>query len=260
MIDIQKALNEYNNYAKKYDIKNEKIALKVAHMLRVKEASKAIAKSLNLSNEDIELAELIGLLHDIGRFEQIKRYNTFVDKKSVNHGELGVKILFEEGLIRNFIADNSYDEIIKKAIFNHNRSEIEESLNERELLHAKIVRDADKIDIFYVSLIEKPEIVYESVNLKKEKFTEEVFDEFIKYKKVDYSKRKTAGDVVICHFRYIFDLNFKYSFQIINEKQYLEKMYNRIHFEDSNTQKKFDTIYNETKKYLLKVVNGDGPF
>jgi putative nucleotidyltransferase with HDIG domain len=260
MIDIQKALKEYNNYAKKYDIKNEKIALKVAHMLSVKEASKAIAKSLNLSDEDIELAELIGLLHDIGRFEQIKRYNTFVDKKSVNHGELGVKILFEEGLIRNFIADNSYDEIIKKAIFNHNRSEIEEGLNERELLHAKIVRDADKIDILYMAVIEKPEVVYESDNIEKETFTNELFNKFINNEILDYSKIKTHADIVITHFKYIFNINFKYSFQIINEKQYLEKLYNRIHFEDSNTQKQFETIYNETKNYLLKVVTGDGPF
>ena len=260
MIDIQKALNEYNNYVKKYDIKNEKIALKVAHMLRVKEASKAIAKSLNLCNEDIELAELIGLLHDIGRFEQIKRYNTFVDKKSINHGELGVKILFEEGLIRNFITDNSYDEIIKKAIFNHNRSEIEEGLSERELLYAMIVRDADTIDILYLTVIEKPEVVYESDNIEKETFTNELFNKFINNEILDYSKIKTHADIVITHFKYIFNMNFKYSFQVINEKKYLEKLYNRIHFEDSNTQKQFETIYNETKNYLLKVVNGDGPF
>ena len=260
MIDIQKALNEYNNYAKKYDIKNEKIALKVAHMLRVKEASKAIAKSLNLSDEDIELAELIGLLHDIGRFEQIKRYNTFVDKKRINHGELGVKILFEEGLIRNFITDNSYDEIIKKAIFNHNRSEIEDGLNERELLHTKIVRDADTIDILYLAVIEKPEVVYESDNIEKETFTNELFNEFINNEILDYSKIKTHADIVITHFKYILNMNFKYSCQIINEKKYLEKLYNRIHFEDSNTQKQFDTIYNETKNYLLNVVNGEGPF
>ena len=248
MIDIQKALNEYNNYIKNYNLKDEKTSAKVAHMLRVKENSKMIAKSLNLNNEDVQLAELIGLLHDIGRFEQLKRYNTYLDKKSVNHGEFGVKILFEEGLIRNFITDNTYDEIIKKAIINHNRNKIENGLNERELLHAKIIKDAD------MAVIEKPEVVYESDNIEKETFTDELFNEFMNNELLDYSKIKTHADIIITHFKYIFNMNFKYSFQLIKEKKYLEKIYNRINFENKNTQKQFETIYDTTVKYLLQNV------
>lgn len=254
MIDIQKALNEYNNYIKNYNLKDEKTSAKVAHMLRVKENSKMIAKSLNLNNEDVQLAELIGLLHDIGRFEQLKRYNTYLDKKSVNHGEFGVKILFEEGLIRNFITDNTYDEIIKKAIINHNRNKIENGLNERELLHAKIIKDADTIDILYMAVIEKPEVVYESDNIEKETFTDELFNEFMNNELLDYSKIKTHADIIITHFKYIFNMNFKYSFQLIKEKKYLEKIYNRINFENKNTQKQFETIYDTTVKYLLQNV------
>ena len=62
---------------------------------------------LNLSEEDILLAELIGLLHDIGRFEQIKNYHTFLDKESIDHAEYGNKILFEDDLIRNFITEDN---------------------------------------------------------------------------------------------------------------------------------------------------------
>ena len=252
MIDVQKALNEYNKYIKNYNIKDEKIALKVAHMLRVKENSKNIAQSLNLEKEDVELAELIGLLHDIGRFEQVKRYNTFVDKNSVNHGAFGAKILFEDGLIRNFITDNSFDEIIKKAIINHNRNQIEDGLSKRELLHAKIIRDADKLDIFNVALLEKPEAVYESDHLEKENFTDEIFCEFMNNEQLDYLKIKTHADVVICHFRYVFDLNYKYSFQVVNENKYLERLYKRIHFENQDTQKQLETIYNTANNYLKK--------
>ena len=252
MIDIQKALNEYNNYTKNYNLKDDKTSAKVAHMLRVKENSKMIAKSLNLNNEDVQLAELIGLLHDIGRFEQLKRYNTYLDKNSVNHGEFGVKILFEDGLIRNFVTDNFYDEIIRKAIINHNRNKIENGLNERELLHAKIIRDADTIDILYMAVIEKPEVVYESDNTEKETFTDELFNEFMNNELLDYSKIKTHADIIITHFKYIFNMNFKYSFQIIKEKEYLEKIYKRICFENENTQKQFETIYDTTVKYLLQ--------
>ena len=97
MIDIKKAKQEFKEYVKNYDIENPKIALKIAHIERVASIAKNIAESLKLPKEDVELAELIGLLHDIGRFEQVKRYNTFVDALSANHAKLGVEILFKEG-------------------------------------------------------------------------------------------------------------------------------------------------------------------
>lgn len=123
MIDIIKAKKAFAEYVKNYDIKNDKIRLKVEHIERVSQTAKKLATKLELEDEDIKLAELIGLLHDIGRFEQLKQYNTFVDRNSINHGEFGVHVLFNEkdGIIRNFIEDKQYDDIIKKAILNHNK-------------------------------------------------------------------------------------------------------------------------------------------
>ena len=124
MIDITKAKEAFKEYVKNYDLEDKKIQLKVAHIERTSQMAKKIAENLDLEKEDIELAELIGLLHDIGRFEQLKRFNTFVDRESINHGEFGVEILFKEGKIRDFIDTSKYDEIIKKAIINHNRNRI----------------------------------------------------------------------------------------------------------------------------------------
>ena len=72
-------------YVMKYNPDDEKIKLKISHIERVSHIAKEIAMELNLDKEDVELAELIGLLHDIGRFEQIRIYHTFIDNKSVNH-------------------------------------------------------------------------------------------------------------------------------------------------------------------------------
>lgn len=252
MIDIQNAIKEYNKYIKDYNIQNKRIALKVVHMLKVKEIAKNIAISLNLPEEDIKLAELVGLLHDIGRFEQIKRYNTFIDKNSVNHGAFGAQLLFENGLIRNFIEDNSYDEIIEKAIINHNKDFIEQGLSDKELLHAKIIRDADKIDIFRVILAEKVETIYETDHIEKETFTPKIFTDFINSKKIVYSEKKTHADLAICHFQYVFDLNFKYSYECINKNKYIDEIYKRIKFEDKETQRQWDLVYSLTKKQLHK--------
>ena len=124
-IDILKAKKVFKQYVEKYNPEDEKIKIKIAHIERVSQIAKKLAEQLNLDEEDIELAELIGLLHDIGRFEQARVYKTFRDKDSINHGEYGVKILFDNGLIREFIATDRFDEIIKLAILNHNRADIE---------------------------------------------------------------------------------------------------------------------------------------
>ena len=253
MIDIDKAKTAFEEYVKDYDPKNPKILLKINHIKRVATIAQNLSTKLELSKEDIELAELIGLLHDIGRFEQIKIYNTFVDKKSIDHAKLGVKILFEDGLIRKFIAESKYDKIIKTAIYNHNKSKIEEGLTPRELMHVKIIRDSDKTDIFNVLVTDKIETCYETKDMSKEIATPEIYREFMEDHKINYANRKTSADILISHFAYVFDYNFDYSLEILNQKGYLDKLYNRFTFEDENTREMIKNVYETAKK----TVNGD---
>ena len=58
----------------------------------VKEIAGKIARSLNFSEEEIKLAKVIGVLHGIARFEQYKRFQTFSDLKSIDHGDYGVEM------------------------------------------------------------------------------------------------------------------------------------------------------------------------
>lgn len=232
MIDIEKVKKVFKEYVKNYNPEDGKIALKIEHILRVTEKSRKIAENLKLEAEDINLAELIGLLHDIGRFEQIRIYNTFYDRDSINHGEYGVKILFEDNLIRKFIQDDCYDEIIKKAILNHNRAKIEEGLTDRELLHAKIIRDADKLDIYYTLLIEDLENSYGCTDMSKEKITDEIYCEFKEDHMINYKNLKTNADMLVAHIAYVFDFYYNYSLNIVRENKYIEKIENKVNLED----------------------------
>lgn len=251
MIEIQKAKQALKKYVENYDSSNDRIRVKIGHIERVAGIAKEIAKSLELSEEDIKLAELIGLLHDIGRFEQVKKYDTFIDQKSVNHGELGVEILFQQGMIREFIKDTQYDEIIRKAILNHNRNqEAIQTSNDRELLHSKIIRDADKVDIIYMLSFENKETAWGSSNIEKEKLTSEIYREFKEDKTICYEKRKTAVDVLVSHFAYVFDFNMDYAKQRVKEKGYFKKIYERFEFEDKETQKRMEEIYRLVEEYL----------
>ena len=121
MIDIKEAKEVFKNYVQNYDPNDEKVKLKIAHIERTSAVAKETAQYLKLTEEDILLAELIGLLHDIGRFEQIKRYHTFVDKISVNHGEFGdVKAIWEkEDFSEDKISEEIYREFMEDRAINY---------------------------------------------------------------------------------------------------------------------------------------------
>ena len=250
LIDMIEAKKAFKEYVKKYNPEDEKIKIKIAHIERVAENSKRIAENLNLSQEDIELAELIGLLHDIGRFEQVRLYHTFVDKYSINHGEYGAKVLFEDGLIRKFIKDDKFDRIIKLAIVNHNRADIEEGLTEREKLHAKIIRDADKTDIFTILISGDKKAIWEKADLSDDKISDEIYREFVEDKRINYKERKTSADILVSHFNYVYDLNFPETRKIIRDNKYIDKLYQRFKFNDAETMKRFNEIYRLSKEYI----------
>jgi len=250
MIDLQKAKEAFDEYVSNYDIQNGMIKLKIDHTKRVAQISKKIAENLKLSDEDIQLAELIGLLHDIGRFEQAKIYGTFNDAKSINHGEKAIKVLFEENWIRKFIDDDRYDSIIYNAVLNHNRANIDTNLTEKEILHSKIIRDADKTDILYVVMTEPILYVYHSNKIEIEEITDEIFREFLEDKKIDYKQRRTHVDTLICHFAFAFDLNFEYTLRYIYNQKYMDKIAEKIKFKNEETQKRVYLARDITNKYI----------
>ena len=250
MIDIENEKKIFKDYVSNYNMDDGKIALKYNHILRVASISKMIATELNLPDEDIKLAELIGIFHDIGRFEQVRRFNTFVDKDSINHGEYGVKVLFEDGLIKKFNIDEKYYRIIKLAVLNHNRARIEDGLDERELLHAKIIRDSDKLDIFYVLLTEKTIDAYGIESLEDETFSDEIVREFKEDHVIDYKKRITFGDKWISHMNYVYDFNFKSSYKVLKEKDYINTMLKKANFKEADTLRIAKEITDLANNYI----------
>ena len=249
-IELEKAKNEFMEYIKQYNLTEEKIKRKVGHSLRVMEISRKIAKSLKLEQEMVELATLIGLLHDIGRFKQFETYQTFIDELTIDHAELGVEILKKDNLIRKFIKEDKYDSIIMKAIYNHNKFEIEERLNEKEEIFAKIIRDADKIDIFYEAETmfwnDRIEIIETGI------CSEKVYNEFMKCQCMDRRKCKTEIGIekVVQVVTFIFDINYKKSLEIMKEKNYVENIFNRFNFKHEKTRKQVEQINETVKQYI----------
>ena len=92
-LDIEKIKKEFIKYTENYNLRDEMLKNKQQHSIRVMEINRDIAIRLKLTQEEIDIATLIGLLHDIARFEQYKRYGTFKDRESIDHGDYAIEIL-----------------------------------------------------------------------------------------------------------------------------------------------------------------------
>ncbi len=255
MINFKHAMSAFKKYLKNFDSQYGKIDLKIRHTYGVVKASEYIATKLDLSNEDIELAKLIALLHDIGRFEQIRQSDSFIDNKDMDHAILGNDILFKDNLIRSFIEDTQYDNIISKAILNHNRLSIEDGLSERELLHAKIIRDADKTDNFRVKAEEDFENIIDNSSkdiLENDIISENIFNNFMNSKIIVREDRKTYMDFWVSYIAFIFDYNYKFGLEYIKEMNYINIIVDRLDYKNIDTKQKMEKIRKHALEFIDK--------
>ena len=255
MIDIEKAKCTFNRFLDRYrgqDVLG--FQLKVVHTYHVVESSKDIAAKLDLSDEDIALAELVALLHDIGRFAEIDQTGSF-DSAGFDHAAYGVKLLFEDDLIRTFVADSRYDAIIKNAIGNHSRIAIQDGLDARSLLHAKIIRDADKLDNFRVKKEEAIEAMfpgrgYRDEDIERSTLSDKVYAAVVSKKSVDIHDRVTPLDYWVCVLAFVFDLNFKESYEIIKKSGYINILIDRFDYCDIETKNRMEKIRNTLNDFV----------
>ena len=249
-INIEEAKEEFIKYTENFNTKDKNVKRKQQHSIRVMKIAEQIATNLKLSEEQIQLATLIGLLHDIGRFKQYTDIGLGNNLEGFDHGDYGTKLLFKEGLIRKFIETNKYDEIIKKSIKNHNKFSIEAGLTQEELLFAKLIRDADRTDIFYILITGEEKTIWETDNMNNEIVTNEIYREFIEDKHIKFKNMETSGDILVGHFAYIYGLYFKPALKIFKDKKYVDQLYNRFSFTNKDTAEKFKVIHEKAKQYI----------
>lgn len=249
-IDRYRCQKSFEEYYKNYDVNDEKIELKIYHSKKVSELCELISRALKLNEEDIDLTWLIGLVHDIGRFEQLKIYNTFQDAISIDHAMLGSKILFEENEIRNYVDNFSEDMLIKKAIEQHSAYEVTGVTDERTLMFCNILRDADKIDILRVAAETPPELIDgKTLEIYETTITNKVMDDIENKRTVLIQHRRTPIDCLIGRIALVFGLENDISKKIVLEQGYIKNL-----FEFGNTnysvQNQIEKVQNIVMEYL----------
>jgi len=247
-IDRYRAQRRFLDYVAAYDATNPRIALKVAHTLRVARLAERIAASTEPGNpalgpDDVSLAWLCGLLHDIGRFEQVRRFDTFNDAISVPHATLGAEILFQDAppLARDFCQDESEDALIKDVVATHGDFRLPKDLDARTRVFAHIIRDADKLDILQVNVCCPIEDIYGVTEdeLCSATLTPEVVERFYAHSTCPRAIRRTPADIFVSHLCFVFELVWPESRRIVCEQGHVDSMLSRA-FSDPETQRTFE--------------------
>ncbi len=230
---------EFDKYTSNYDLNDSRLKSRYNHSYRVMKLCVKYAKELGWCDSDIELATIIGLLHDFGRFEQYRVYKNFIDKDTVDHADYSVEQLFDKGEIVKFTDRVDDYELMKFAIKNHNKKDIPECQDERVLKFAELIRDADKVDIMYVL---GHEIHEQAID---EEIGQEIIKVFYQHEVISSALAKNINDRIVIQFAFVFDLN--NDICLNDYRKYLDDFYRNVEYKD-----KFKEFYQEAVNYIEK--------
>lgn len=208
---------------------NANLKLKEQHTHRTCKESLYLADQLGLDANSTRLSELAALFHDIGRFEQFVKYRTYNDIKSANHCLLGLEVLRRTNVLNG--VETEERELIEKAIEYHGLKKLPKDLNSRPMLLSKLLRDADKLDVFYVATE-----YYTQYRDNQDKFmlemefpdeptcSAEVIEGILYERLVDYSSLRTLNDMRLLQLGWVYDINFAATLERIKQRKFLEKI------------------------------------
>ncbi len=204
------------------------IVLKEEHTYRVCENIVKIARSLSLRDDDVVLAEGVALFHDIGRFLQYRKFKTFRDSISVNHAAVGAKVLIESNVLQDLPRHQQH--IIIRSVALHNVYTIPNGIDQDVIVFLKLVRDADKLDIWRVAIEyygQPEESKASAVGLGLQDapaYSPDVLAALSNEQMALTSMLRTLNDFKLLQLSWIYDLNTTRSLQIVLEREYIDKI------------------------------------
>lgn len=248
-VDRTRAREAFEAYLAPFDTQDPRIALKVNHTYRVADLCAEIARDAGFTEAGCDLAWLCGLLHDLGRFEQLRGWNTFSDRASVSHAPLAESILFEDarmlaelgaderalthnrayGSIRAFVEDAQADELIRAAVGLHSLHALPDTLSARARAICSVVRDADKIDILRVACTDTAETVIGATEdeLLASEVSPAAEDAFFEHRCVPYDEATTPADHVVGLACFAFELVYPKSLEVMDDQGYLYELFGK---------------------------------
>lgn len=247
----------FEEYVKKYDMNNSQIKLKYFHSLKCMDIAKDIATKLDIfSEEEITLIGMIALFHDIGNFKEESTFYIIDEKNTRDENNpredstmKSINVLFDEGLLRKITDDTKYDNIIKLAIFCHDKEGLPKNIDGKVVYICNILKDVHKLEELRM-VIDNP-----YVDNRIECYPSDlVYNEFKKMTLIDKKIINNNTDNILVYLSNIYELNFRYSYYLLRENDYLTKITNSLLFEDRKLEKFFKQIEEVLKNYINKKI------
>lgn len=248
-----KMLDSYNYFTRKYTLNNKEellygninpYELKKEHTSDVIRHILKITKNVKLDANILNLAKCSALFHDLGRFEQFKKYNTFDDSKSEDHAVMSCKILSKNNILKGL--NLTTKKALLTSISQHNKLKISSNLDACNKFFVKLLRDADKLSIlkYFINNADKINFNFKSSNL-----SEDIFLKIMNYEAVDKKNINSLADLNAYLLSWVFDINFNETISYLKEKNTL------IYFLDFfNSSLKGKSIVNCIENFLDKSI------
>ena len=212
------------------DYINANLKLKEDHTYAVCLETTYLAEQLGFEENDRLIAQTIALLHDVGRFEQFIKYGTYNDPRSINHCALALDVLRQNNVLDGL--DRREKEIIETAIELHGSKALPSNLDRDIALFAKLIRDADKIDVYrvlidcYKKYMANPDRFNLELEFPDEPYySPHVVEAILEGRLIDYSELRTLNDMKLLQLGWVFDVNFPEALARIRQRQFLEQIF-----------------------------------
>lgn len=242
-------LRYFEEYIKKIDMNNAWAKAKYFHSLKSMDLAKIIASDMGIFDEDeIVIIELIALFHDIGNFEN-KNMN-YLDAYEEDMTMRSIEILFDEGLLRKITPDTQYDNIIKLGIFCHNKEGLPKNIDEKTICICNIMKDVYRLE--ELRMVVNYPYIDNRINAYP---STAVYNEFKLFQEVNQKMSDNNADNILIVLSRLFGLNYKISYSLVNEKEFISKIVDSLIFEDKKIEKFFKQIETVLDSYLKKHLN-----
>ncbi len=199
--------------------------LKRNHSRRVAGYCRSIAFEIGWGPGKVNTAEATGWLHDVGRFPQWNEFGTFYDPSSIDHGAKGREVIESEGVL-DFLPQARRTVILDSVIL-HNRREIPESTDPSSLPFVRLIRDADKLDIFDLVYghLEAGTIRNLLPGISTEKAASApLIAEISKDGRASYHNVKTVPDFLLTQVSWVSNINYAPTFRCVAEHHLIERL------------------------------------
>lgn len=232
----QKQLNElcswFTGYTKEFYTNDAEfdrnIRLKIEHTHKVFQVMEKLAVGEGLPPEDIRIAQAVALLHDVGRFSQYRRWRTFRDRDSDNHARLAIEVIREQALL----AEQSPHVrlLIEEAVRFHNLLEMPTRLQSDTDIFLRLIRDADKLDIWrvFVEHFNTPPEERASAALlgfpEKDGVSQACLAALIERQIVNLDTVNCINDFKLLLISWVYNLNFKTSYRLLQKGNFVNSL------------------------------------